>query len=466
MSVVDLALAVGEGSLRASVALVVVLLLRRAFATRMSAVATRALLLAAVLAVPALPAMGAVAPDLTMALPGFLELPRTGSAELAAGSSAGPLRLVAWMAGIWLLGTGVMLVRLGTGLVTVHRRARAGGKLEEPAWLADRDRMAAALGLSRSPELRLDRLECVPHAWGWMRPVIVLPRSALSWSPSRRRAVLAHEIGHLARHEPVARVSAEIVRAIHWFDPLLRWCVAAFRRESELAADEAALALGVDARQYADHLVSLSGERLRPPSLRAVPGFIGPGELERRVERVLAAPSGAPRPRAGRSLARGAAPVMAVGLVALMSLPSLAPGGSPLDRWSTRYGIPVPLAAEILASAEREGIDPGVAFGLVAEESGFDAGRTSVRGAVGLTQLLPTTARRVQPGLTASDLRDDSVNLRIGFRYLRSQIEGQNGSVVDGLVAYALGPGRLARIRERGESLPLEYPDRVLAHLD
>lgn len=60
-------------------------------------------------------------------------------------------------------------------------------------------------------------------------------------------------------------------------------------------------------------------------------------------------------------------------------------------------------------------------------------------------------------------LHDDSINLRVGFRYLRVQIERERGSVVNGLLAYALGPGRLDDPRDRGEPVPLDYPARVLA---
>ncbi|MEX0892794.1 MAG: M56 family metallopeptidase [Gemmatimonadota bacterium] len=466
MSVVSLALIVAETSLRASVALIVVLGLRRACVGRTDAGVRRALLLAVALAVPALPALGTLLPGVALSPSVLVDLPWTGSTEAMARTSAIPAWLPVWVAAIWALGTTLMLARLTAGLLTVHIRARSGAALRDPAWLADRDRMAAALGLARAPELRLSRDPCMPHAWGFLRPVVMVPASAPGWAASRRRAVLAHELGHLARHEPVARVATELVRAIHWFDPLLRWVVAGFRRESELAADEAAIRLGVDARDYADNLLNLARERLTPSPLRAVPGFTGIRELEHRVEHVLdAAPVGG---RGGGAHRRPPSliPVLAVGLVALMAVPRLAPRDAPLDLWAERYGITTTLAGEILAAAEREGIEPGLAFGLVAEESAFDADRIRVRGAVGLTQILPSTAHRVEPGLSPDDLRDNPVNLRVGFRYLRSQIEREQGSLVDGLLSYALGPGRMNDLRARGDPVPLGYATRVLAHLN
>src|SRR5215470_15432833 len=61
--------------------------------------------------------------------------------------------------------------------------------------------------------------------------------------------------------------------------------------------------------------------------------------------------------------------------------------------YSGRYDIPATLASAIYDIAPAEGIEPGLAFRLVRVESGFDLHATSSAGAVGLTQVLPSTAR-------------------------------------------------------------------------
>src|ERR1700741_18888 len=77
------------------------------------------------------------------------------------------------------------------------------------------------------------------------------------------------------------------------------------------------------------------------------------------------------------------------------------------------------LAQQIHAAAVDNGIAPEIAFGLVRTESGFKSSATSHVGAVGLTQLMPATARWLKPGVTVRELRNSETNLRIGFRYLR-----------------------------------------------
>lgn len=110
------------------------------------------------------------------------------------------------------------------------------------------------------------------------------------------------------------------------------------------------------------------------------------------------------------------------------------------------------LAEEIHEAATEHGIDPAVAFGLVRAESSFRNVATSSVGAVGLTQLMPSTARWLEPGTTRSELRDPETNLRIGFKYLKKLIEKYDGDVDLALVAYNRGPGTVDKALKRGRN--------------
>lgn len=468
MTVPDLAWAVTETSLRASVALAGVLALRWMIAARTGAGVRRALLLAAVLAVPLLPIAGAILPGFDVgasrpvdlaALPGSIDLVPIPAAP-SDGFLPSAIRLAAFG---WIVGAAMMLSRLGVGVLQAARLAGAARPLEDAAWLADRDAVVAALAARRAPEIRVASREIVPSAWGVLRPVVLLPPSALRWTADRRRAVLAHEVGHLARHEPLALIAVEVVRAVHWFDPLVRLAATRFRRESERAADEAALGTGIDAADYAGHLVALARARLVPPPCRAVAGLASGGELQGRVESILVA--GTDRPGTGRSAAVMGVAGLALAAVLVTAVPRLAPAASLAALHAERFRIPVELADEIVRAARLEGIADGLAFALVAEESGFDPDRVSPGGAIGLTQIMPATAREVDPRVDRVGLREVPVNLRVGFRYLRTQIE-REGDVRDALLAYNLGPRRLAELRESGVPVSTDYPDRILNHSD
>ena len=124
-----------------------------------------------------------------------------------------------------------------------------------------------------------------------------------------------------------------------------------------------------------------------------------------------------------------------------------------LDRiitYSVRFGVPADLATEIYDAADAEGIDPGLAFALVQVESSFRARVVSSMGAVGLTQVLPSTAFWVDPALDRRDLFRRATNLRVGFRYLRGLIDRYDGDLRTALLAYNRGPTRVDSLKRSG----------------
>jgi soluble lytic murein transglycosylase-like protein len=103
------------------------------------------------------------------------------------------------------------------------------------------------------------------------------------------------------------------------------------------------------------------------------------------------------------------------------------------------------LAAAIHDIAREEGIPPRIGFALVRVESEFDERAVSVVGARGLTQVMPATARYLDPGVRDADLYDRETNLRLGFRYLRMMLDRYNDDLRLALLAYNRGPGTVNR---------------------
>jgi soluble lytic murein transglycosylase-like protein len=129
---------------------------------------------------------------------------------------------------------------------------------------------------------------------------------------------------------------------------------------------------------------------------------------------------------------------------------------------SARFGIPADLAERIEDIALAEGIEPEVAFGLVRAESEFNRRAVSPVGAVGLTQLMPSTARYFQAGVSREQLFDRDTNLRIGFRYLRTLIDDFDGNLELALLAYNRGPNRVNQLIGAGQSPHNGYVEMVL----
>jgi soluble lytic murein transglycosylase-like protein len=129
--------------------------------------------------------------------------------------------------------------------------------------------------------------------------------------------------------------------------------------------------------------------------------------------------------------------------------------------FSTRYGIAADLAATIFDVALSERVDPELAFRLVRLESNFSVRATSRVGAVGLVQVMPSTAVHFDRTVTREKLYDPKTNLRIGFRYLRRLIGLYDGDVRLALLAYNLGEKAVDQARRAGRN-PLDGYNRIL----
>jgi soluble lytic murein transglycosylase-like protein len=120
--------------------------------------------------------------------------------------------------------------------------------------------------------------------------------------------------------------------------------------------------------------------------------------------------------------------------------------------FSSKYSISASMAGKVYDAAIAESIDPVLAFRLVKLESDFNPRAVSPAGALGLTQLMPATARFYQKGLQAKQLFDPDLNLHIGFRYLHSLVEQYRGQMDMALLVYNRGEVAVASAKAEGKS--------------
>ena len=130
-------------------------------------------------------------------------------------------------------------------------------------------------------------------------------------------------------------------------------------------------------------------------------------------------------------------------------------------QFSSEYGIAADLAATIFDVALAERVDPELAFRLVKLESDFNSRALSRVGAIGLVQVMPSTAVQFERSVTREKLYDPETNLRIGFRYLRRLIGLYKGDVRLALLAYNLGEDLVDAARKSGKN-PLVGYNRIL----
>ena len=181
-----------------------------------------------------------------------------------------------------------------------------------------------------------------------------------------------------------------------------------------------------------------------------------PGTVQILAGLVLMAPAGLMTMREVETPQPLTTPVVLAPITA--TAPSVQPTVASLAQ---QYKIPTSLAKQIHEAAVENDISPRTAFGLVRAESSFRTSATSPVGAIGLTQLMPRTARWLAPGVTTRELRNPETNLKIGFKYLRDLKEKYNGDEKLALLAFNRGPGTVDRLLKRGGNPDNGYAEKV-----
>lgn len=153
------------------------------------------------------------------------------------------------------------------------------------------------------------------------------------------------------------------------------------------------------------------------------------------------------------------------------------------DGWR-RLHYPVEEGGFLIERAREFHLDPALLRGLVRQESVFNPTASSRAGALGLTQLLPGTAKPLAKSVLRVRYRraflyDPGVNARLGAAFLRQLLDRFGGNARYALAAYNGGPARMQRVlvENRGraedeilESHPLpetrDYVRRVLLYAE
>jgi len=190
---------------------------------------------------------------------------------------------VVWAAGAALAGLRVCLAQCLCVIFRLRRRPVA-----DPVLAGRVQVLAQSLGIRRRVGVIESRRLTTPIAFGLVRPTVGLPPDfACEFDPAKRDAMLAHELAHLAAHDPAWCLLADVTAVLLWWHPGVWWLRRELHLASEMAADEASLLVANGPRVLAECLVEL-GTRLTCPALLGqlrVSGFRS--HLGRRVQQLV-----------------------------------------------------------------------------------------------------------------------------------------------------------------------------------
>ena len=175
-------------------------------------------------------------------------------------------------------GIGVRLVWLCLGMLRLRRYRR------DATELAPLQSGISGLVQALAPRTRLcvSRHVSGPVTFGVIRPVVLLPAAWSGLQPEAQRAIICHELLHVARQDWLFTMAEELVRALFWFHPAIWWLLARIQLSREETVDHRVLGMAATANDYVDALLLVAGAKPQP-DLALAPLFLRRRQLKQRV---------------------------------------------------------------------------------------------------------------------------------------------------------------------------------------
>ena len=210
------------------------------------------------------------------------------SAVVTTSPEASTFGWTAALVTVWAFGASVVLAGLFVGFLRLFAVTRRCRPVTSGLWLECAERLSRQYSLTAPFRMLESPDRAVLLTWGVLQPRIIVPSGAMSWTRGRIEVVLAHEMAHIARRDWALQIAAETLRALHWFNPLIWLACRRLRDESEQACDDTGLGRGIDAVDYASHLVAVARHVITADrGWASAPAIANASTLERRVAAML-----------------------------------------------------------------------------------------------------------------------------------------------------------------------------------
>ena len=228
--------------------------------------------------------------------------------------------LAAWLFGMLVLSIRPLVSWRATRVLRSHGRSL----VPEPIVCAT-VRIAERLRIRQAIEVTQSTLVDVPTVIGWLKPLVLLPASAISGLTNEQvEAVIAHELAHVRRHDYLVNLFQLLIETVFFYHPAAWWVSHVMRVEREACCDDIAVHMTGDRAGYAKMLLWLEESR-NPAALASLGmsarGGLRGGSLLDRIRRIVSA---SPETRATGPLAIAVSVLLLVSIGAGLGLTSRA----------------------------------------------------------------------------------------------------------------------------------------------
>lgn len=194
-------------------------------------------------------------------------------------------RLLPWLVLGWGGGVLLLCLRLAGSALILYRLTRRGTH-PISGWLDTRlQELARQMQVRRPVRLLESSRVQVPTVIGCVRAVVLLPVTTLTGLPPQQiEALLAHELAHIGRHDPLVNLWQVTVETLLFYHPAVWWVSRQMRTEREQCCDDKVVEVLNNRVVYARALASLETLRSREAPL-ALAG--DGGDLLARIRHIL-----------------------------------------------------------------------------------------------------------------------------------------------------------------------------------
>ena len=222
-----------------------------------------------------------------------------------------------WLVLIWGIGVVLLSIRLIVSWKLTQKIRSSGNPLESARPGSTLTNLCSKLRIGREIKLLQSNWIDSPTVIGWIRPVILLPMSAINGlTVEQLTAVIAHELAHIRRHDYLINLMQSVVEVLLFFHPVVWWISSEIRKERENCCDDIAVSVCGSRRDYVEALLQLEQQRSVSNSLAMAATN---GSLIQRVSRLVGIPN---RERQLGNWYCGLATLAIAGLVLLVVLPA------------------------------------------------------------------------------------------------------------------------------------------------